>query len=156
HIGLDDEREAHLVECLEDLLAVIHDEGAGIAHPQLLEKTELERLRLLESVRGNGIDHRNAERLYVSEESVGVEEHSRMLARVGRGAGAVHDHRVSGPPGPGIEGMTRVINLLPGQPPPGQFRDEPSGPVRVLVEYANRSRKRWIHVYSFQYYYLSE
>src|SRR5215831_19175295 len=52
--------------------------------------------------------------------------------------------------------MARVIDLLPRQPPPGQFRDESSGPVRVLIQYADGTGKRCIHVHSFQHYYLSE
>src|SRR5262245_36332178 len=125
---------------------MVHHDGARVADAQSLEEPELQRLGLLEAIRGDGIDHGNAERLHVSEEGLGVEEDPGMPARVRRGARAVDDHRVRRAAVVGIEGVVRVIDLLPGQASPSQLADEAGRPLGVLVQDADRGYKPRIHI----------
>src|SRR5262249_6931253 len=138
-VGLDQERKAELAARLPHLIAMIHDDGPRIIHAQALEEPDLQRLGLLEPVRVDRIDHRDAERLPVRQERLGIEQDAAVAAPVRRGARAIDDDGVARDPVARVEGMVRVVDLLERKPAMLELGDEPGGPLRMLVEDADGS-----------------
>ncbi len=71
----------------------------------------------------------------VVEQRLRVEQHAAVPAAVRGRARAVHEHVVTAPAVAGIEPVPRVIDLLDHEIPALQLRDQPSRPLRMLVEY---------------------
>jgi hypothetical protein len=125
---------------------MVQHDGARIANAQPLEEVRLERLRFLEAVGGDRIDDRDAERLVVVQQRLGVEEHAAVAAPVRGRARAVDDDRVAPPPVTRVVGVVGVVDLLEREAPMLQFGDQPGRPVRMLVDDRNRRGNPGFHI----------
>src|SRR5262249_11390919 len=109
---------------LGTLIVMVDDDGSGIVDPETLEETDLERLGLLEPIRADRIDHRDAERLPVGQQRLGVEQDAAVAPTVRRRTGAIDDDRIARNPIARVEAVVRVVDLLERQPPMLELGDE--------------------------------
>src|SRR5256885_17247362 len=79
-VRLHDRGKADALARLQELVPVVHDDGARVAHAETLEQRELECLRLLEAPGRDRVDDGDAEGLPVGQQRLGVEEHAPVAA----------------------------------------------------------------------------